>query len=62
MNEITNPIGEYFTDKHIEEMTKAIQSIVSHGGFGNITLVFNKGRIEFIEHTIKQRFNLENKA
>lgn len=60
MNE-NNPIGEYFTDKHVEEMRKAITDIVSRGGFGNITLVFNKGQIEFIEHTIKQRFNLENK-
>lgn len=54
-----NPIGEYFTDKHIEEITKSIHEIVAHGGFGKITLVFNKGQIEFIEHTIKQRFNLE---
>lgn len=55
----TNPIGEYFTDKHIEEMAKAIRDIISHGGFGDVTLVFNKGQIEYIEHTIKQRFNLE---
>jgi hypothetical protein len=54
----TDPPLGIFTPEMITAIREAIEKINQEGGYGELMIIFQKGQVRFIRHTVGQEFSL----